>query len=58
MPWDDVELVAGTQKYHHVVDHVVDLIAQKESDRMDNLRGPIIDIDLEEVVGRADATER
>ncbi len=43
-----VDLVAGTQKYHRVVDHVVELIARKESDRMDDLRGPIVDIDLED----------
>jgi len=43
-----VNLVAGTQKYHRVVDHVVDLIAREESNRMDDLRGPIVDIELED----------
>ncbi len=43
-----VDLVAGTQKYHKVVDHVVDLMAQKEEARMDSLVNPIVDIDLEE----------
>ncbi|MCG8599220.1 MAG: tRNA (N6-isopentenyl adenosine(37)-C2)-methylthiotransferase MiaB [Verrucomicrobiales bacterium] len=43
-----VDLVAGTQKYHRVVDHVVDLMRAKEEARMDSLRNPIVDIDEEE----------
>lgn len=43
-----VDLVAGTQKYHKVVDHCVELMARKEEDRMDNLRLPIVDIEEEE----------
>ncbi|MEM9017400.1 MAG: radical SAM protein, partial [Verrucomicrobiota bacterium] len=42
-----VDLVAGTQKYHRVVDHVVDLMRAKEEARMDDLRNPIVDIDEE-----------
>ena len=48
-----VDLVAGTQKYHRVVDHVVDLMKAKEEARMDSLRNPlkgepIVDIEEEE----------
>lgn len=43
-----VDLVAGTQKYHRVVDHVVDLMKVKEEARMDSLRNPIVDIEEEE----------
>ncbi|MDF1814633.1 MAG: tRNA (N6-isopentenyl adenosine(37)-C2)-methylthiotransferase MiaB [Verrucomicrobiales bacterium] len=43
-----VDLVAGTQKYHKVVDHCVDLMAKKEEARMDNLCLPIVDVDEEE----------
>lgn len=43
-----VDLVAGTQKYHKVVDHCVELMARKEKERMDNLRLPIVDIEEEE----------
>jgi len=48
-----VDLVAGTQKYHRVVDHVVDLMRAKEEEQMDDLRrpiqgGPIVDIGEEE----------
>lgn len=42
-----VRLVAGTQKYHRVVDHVVDLIKAREEADMDDLRLPIIDTDEE-----------
>ena len=42
-----VDLVAGTQKYHKVVDHCVELMARKEEERMDNLRLPIVDIEEE-----------
>ena len=43
-----VSLVAGTQKYHRVVDHVVDLMKAREASQMDNLRRSIVDIDVEE----------
>jgi tRNA-2-methylthio-N6-dimethylallyladenosine synthase len=43
-----VDLVAGTQKYHRVVDHVVDLMKAKEEAQMDDLRRPIIDTEEEE----------
>jgi tRNA-2-methylthio-N6-dimethylallyladenosine synthase len=43
-----LDLVVGTQKYHHVVDHVVELMRRKEEAEMDDLRLPIIDIDSEE----------
>ena len=42
-----VDLVAGTQKYHRVVDHVVDLCEPKRA-QMDDLRRPIIDTEEEE----------
>ncbi|MDF1657556.1 MAG: tRNA (N6-isopentenyl adenosine(37)-C2)-methylthiotransferase MiaB, partial [Verrucomicrobiales bacterium] len=43
-----LDLVAGTQKYHRVVDHCVDLMKAKEEAQMDDLRRPIIDTDEEE----------
>ncbi|MDF1852735.1 MAG: tRNA (N6-isopentenyl adenosine(37)-C2)-methylthiotransferase MiaB [Verrucomicrobiales bacterium] len=43
-----LDLVAGTQKYHRVVDHCVDLMKAKEEAQMDDLRRPIIDIEEEE----------
>ncbi len=43
-----LDLVAGTQKYHRVVDHCVDLMRAKEEAQMDDLRRPIIDIEEEE----------
>ena len=43
-----LDLVAGTQKYHRVVDHCVDLMRAKEEAQMDDLRRPIIDTDEEE----------
>ncbi|MDF1826122.1 MAG: tRNA (N6-isopentenyl adenosine(37)-C2)-methylthiotransferase MiaB [Verrucomicrobiales bacterium] len=43
-----LDLVAGTQKYHRVVDHCVDLMKAKEEAQMDDLRRPIIDVDEEE----------
>ncbi len=43
----NVDLVAGTQKYHKVVDHCVELMEQKDQARMDDLRLPIVDIDEE-----------
>jgi len=43
-----LDLVAGTQKYHRVVDHVVELIRRKEEARMDRLELPIVDIEEEE----------
>lgn len=43
-----LDLVAGTQKYHRVVDHCVELMRAKEEAQMDDLRRPIIDIDEEE----------
>ncbi|MCB1064738.1 MAG: tRNA (N6-isopentenyl adenosine(37)-C2)-methylthiotransferase MiaB [Verrucomicrobiae bacterium] len=42
-----VDLVAGTQKYHRVVDHVVEIIRKKEESQMDDLRVPIVDIEEE-----------
>lgn len=42
-----LDLVAGTQKYHRVVDHCVELMRAKEEAQMDDLRRPIIDIDEE-----------
>jgi len=38
-----VDLVAGTQKYHRVVDHVVEIMRRKEEAEMDDLRTPIVD---------------
>ncbi len=43
-----VNLVAGTQKYHRVVDHCVELMQAKEEAQMDDLRRSIIDIEEEE----------
>ncbi len=43
-----VDLVAGTQKYHRVVDHCVELMQAKEEAQMDDLRRSIVDIDEEE----------
>ncbi len=43
-----VDLVAGTQKYHRVVDHCVELMQAKEEAKMDDLRRSIVDIDEEE----------
>ena len=42
-----VDLVAGTQKYHRVVDHVVEIMRRKEEARMDDLRAVIVDIEPE-----------
>lgn len=42
-----LDLVAGTQKYHRVVDHCVDLMRAKEEAEMDDLRRPIVDIEEE-----------
>jgi tRNA-2-methylthio-N6-dimethylallyladenosine synthase len=38
-----VDLVAGTQKYHKVVDHVEALLRPRLEQRMDDLREPIVD---------------
>ncbi|MEM9281597.1 MAG: tRNA (N6-isopentenyl adenosine(37)-C2)-methylthiotransferase MiaB [Verrucomicrobiota bacterium] len=43
-----VDLVAGTQKYHRVVEHVVNLMKAREAVQMDDLRFPIIDIEEED----------
>ncbi len=43
-----LDLVAGTQKYHRVVDHVEEIIRKKEANQMDDLRFSIVDIDEEE----------
>jgi tRNA-2-methylthio-N6-dimethylallyladenosine synthase len=43
-----LDLVAGTQKYHRVVDHCVELMRAKEEAEMDDLRRPIVDIGDEE----------
>lgn len=42
-----LDLVAGTQKYHRVVDHVDALWKAREDRLMDDLRHPIIDIEEE-----------
>ncbi len=42
-----VDLVAGTQKYHRVVDHVESLLRPRLERQMDDLRAPIVDIDEE-----------
>jgi tRNA-2-methylthio-N6-dimethylallyladenosine synthase len=43
-----LDLVAGTQKYHRVVDHCVELMRAREESEMDDLRRPIVDIGEEE----------
>lgn len=43
-----LDLVAGTQKYHRVVDHCVALMRTREESEMDDLHLPIVDIDEEE----------
>lgn len=43
-----LDLVAGTQKYHRVVDHCVELMRAKEEAEMDDLRLPIVDVEAEE----------
>jgi tRNA-2-methylthio-N6-dimethylallyladenosine synthase len=44
-----LDLVAGTQKYHRVVDHVESIVQRREQARMDDLRTPIEPIvDIEE----------
>ena len=43
-----LDLVAGTQKYHRVVDHCINLMRAKEEAQMDDLRHPIVDIEEEE----------
>ena len=46
-----LDLVAGTQKYHRVVDHVEGIVQRREQARMDDLRAPIepiVDVDEEE----------
>ncbi|HUF62031.1 MAG TPA: tRNA (N6-isopentenyl adenosine(37)-C2)-methylthiotransferase MiaB [Verrucomicrobiales bacterium] len=42
-----LDLVAGTQKYHRVVDHVDAIWKAREHKFMDDLRAPIIDIEEE-----------
>ncbi|NNE91555.1 MAG: tRNA (N6-isopentenyl adenosine(37)-C2)-methylthiotransferase MiaB, partial [Verrucomicrobiales bacterium] len=42
-----LDLVAGTQKYHRVVDHVEEIMRKKEEAKMDDLRVPIVDIEEE-----------
>jgi len=42
-----VDLVAGTQKYHRVVDHVDSLLKPRLEQRMDDLRSAIVDIEEE-----------
>ena len=42
-----LDLVAGTQKYHRVVDHVVEIMRKKEEAHMDDLRATIVDIEPE-----------
>jgi tRNA-2-methylthio-N6-dimethylallyladenosine synthase len=43
-----LDLVAGTQKYHRVVDHCVELMRAREESEMDDLRRPIVDVGEEE----------
>lgn len=43
-----LDLVAGTQKYHRVVDHCIELMRAKEEARMDDLRLQIVDVGEEE----------
>lgn len=43
-----VDLVAGTQKYHKVVDHVEAILKPRLDAQMDDLRQSIVDIDEEE----------
>ncbi len=43
-----VDLVAGTQKYHRVVDHVETIMRKREGRRMDDLRIAVVDTDAEE----------
>ncbi len=42
-----VDLVAGTQKYHRVVDHVDSLLKPRLDSQMDDLRSAIVDIEEE-----------
>lgn len=42
-----LDLVAGTQKYHKVVDHVEGLLRPEIERQMDDLRHPVIDIEAE-----------
>ena len=42
-----VDLVVGTQKYHHVVEHVEQIIRAKEQRQMDEERFSIVDIEAE-----------
>lgn len=39
-----LDLVAGTQKYHKVVDHVEGLLRPRLEQQMDDLRHPVVDI--------------
>ena len=43
-----LDLVAGTQKYHHVVDHVDSLLTRRLERRMDDTRFSIVDIGEED----------
>ena len=44
-----IDLVAGTQKYHKVIDHVEDILRRHASGaQMDDLRSPIVDVAEEE----------
>ena len=42
-----LDLVAGTQKYHKVVEHVEEIMRKKEESQMDDLRFSIVDIEEE-----------
>ncbi|HEY5742301.1 MAG TPA: tRNA (N6-isopentenyl adenosine(37)-C2)-methylthiotransferase MiaB, partial [Terrimicrobiaceae bacterium] len=43
-----VDLIVGTQKFHHVADYVDELIQRRTDGRMDDQRLPIVDVGEEE----------
>jgi len=43
----DVDLVAGTQKFHRVADYVDELLSRKRSQSMDDARFSIVDVEAE-----------
>jgi len=43
----NVDLVAGTQKFHRVADYVEELLARKRSQSMDDARFSIVDVEAE-----------
>jgi len=44
----DVDLVAGTQKFHRVADYVDGLLRRRIEARIDDVRLPVVDVDEEE----------